>query len=268
MNKNEKKLAALINRIQDRGHLKSIKAEFEAEGTRTDELLRLLDVTRSCNVPLTLKIGGCEAVKDLYEARQFGAKYIVAPMIESPYALQKYSSTISKVFPADEIEETDFLFNIETIQAFKLIDEIYETAINFKHISGAVFGRTDFSGSLNIKDDVQNEQVTSAVESVARILSDSDLDFVVGGAISIASIDQLKRIAKFKLTRFETRKVVFDGAHLNDSTLSESLLDAVHFEILWLINKSEYYGALHIEDKARITQLENRWNVLSRTIIL
>ena len=30
------------------------------------------DVTRKCNVPLTLKIGGCEAVKDLYEARGWG----------------------------------------------------------------------------------------------------------------------------------------------------------------------------------------------------
>ena len=88
MNLSEKKLAELVRRIGERGHLKSIKAEFEAEGTRSDELLRLLDVTRTCNVPLTLKIGGCEAVKDLYEARQFGARYIVAPMIESDYALQ------------------------------------------------------------------------------------------------------------------------------------------------------------------------------------
>ena len=75
MNITEKKLSELVRRIVSRGHLVSIKAEFEAEGTRSDELLRLLDITRHCNVPLTLKIGGCEAVKDLYEARQFGARY-------------------------------------------------------------------------------------------------------------------------------------------------------------------------------------------------
>ena len=31
----------------------------------------------------------------------------------------------------------------------------------------------------------------------------------------------------------------------------------LHFEILWLINKSDYYGALHHED-TRIAQLEER----------
>ena len=267
MNQNEKKLAALVRRIQDRGHLSSIKAEFEAEGTRADELLRLLDVTRSCDVPLTLKIGGCEAVKDLFEARQFGAKYIVAPMIESSYALKKYISTITKVYPIDELDESEFLYNIETIQAFKSFDDIFRVASNSSYISGAVFGRTDFSGSLGIKGDVKNEQVTSAIESIALQLSNSDLDLVVGGAISIASLPELKRISKHKLTRFETRKVVFNASHLTDSNLSDSLLDAVHFEILWLINKSEYYGALHREDKSRITELESRWDVLSRTII-
>jgi hypothetical protein len=267
MNLTEKKLAELIRRISERGHLKSIKAEFEAEGTRSDELLRLLDVTRTCNVPLTLKIGGCEAVKDLYEARQFGARYIVAPMIESDYALRKFCDTIRKVYPAEESSEVNFLFNVETIQAFNLFESILQIAIDEPVISGVVFGRTDFSGSLGIKGDVQNEKVTDCIEIIARKLLETDLDLVVGGAISIASLPELTRIAQYRLTRFETRKVVFDGAKLADENLADSLLDAVHFEILWLINKSNYYGALHQEDKARIYQLETRWNVLSREII-
>lgn len=268
MNLTEKKLAELVRRIMERGHLKSIKAEFEAEGTRSDELLRLLDVTRTCNIPLTLKIGGCEAVKDLYEARQFGARYIVAPMIESNYALQKFCDTIKKVYPTDEANDVDFLFNIETIQAYNFFEDIVKVAIESPVIAGVVFGRTDFSGSLGIKGDVQNEKVTECIETVARRLLDTDLDLVVGGAISIASLPELKRIAQHRLTRFETRKVVFEGSRLPDENLEESLLDAVHFEILWLINKSEYYGVLHQEDKARIAQLEQRWNVLQREIVL
>jgi hypothetical protein len=266
MNLNEKKLAELIRRISERGHLKSIKAEFEAEGTRSDELLRLLDVTRTCNVPLTLKIGGCEAVKDLYEARQFGARYIVAPMIESEYALRKFCDTIQKVYPYEEAEEVDFLFNVETIQAFNVFDNILNVAIGNSLLSGVVFGRTDFTGSLGIKGDVQNEKVTKCIEEIAHKLMETDLDLVVGGSISIASLPELTRIARHRLTRFETRKVVFDGARLTDIDLAESLLDAVHFEILWLINKSNYYGALHEEDKNRITQLEQRWDVLHREI--
>ena len=134
----------LENYLQNRG--REIKAEFEAEGTRTDELLRLLDVTRTCNIPLTLKIGGCEAVKDLYEARQFGARYIVAPMIESEYALRKFCDTIHKVYPTEEAQEVDFLFNLETIQAYNFFDDIIQVAIKSPIIAGVVFGRTDFSG--------------------------------------------------------------------------------------------------------------------------
>jgi|688.fasta_scaffold633358_1 hypothetical protein len=268
MNLTEKKLSCLVRRISERGHLKSIKAEFEAEGTRTDELLRLLDVTRHSNVPLTLKIGGCEAVKDLCEARQFGARFIVAPMIESDYALKKFVTTVSKVYPDDEAEEVDFLFNVETIQAFQSFEAILQVALSSRLITGVVFGRTDFSGSLGIGGDVQNEQVTSAIESIARRIASTGLDLVVGGAISVSSMPELLRISRHKLTRFETRKVVFDAAKLNEPELEESLLDAVHFEILWLLNKSEYYGALQKEDSARIAQLENRWNVLKRDILL
>jgi hypothetical protein len=268
MNLTEKKLSALVRRINERGHLKSIKAEFEAEGTRTDELLRLLDITRSCNAPLTLKIGGCEAVKDLYEARQFGARYIVAPMIESSYALKKFIDTIRKVYPSEEITEVDFLYNLETIQGYNLFEDILSTALSSQTIAGIVFGRTDFSGSLGMKGDVQNEKITSTIEAVSNRLRKTDLDLVVGGAVSISSLPELNRIATNKLNRFETRKVVFDAKMLADETLKDSLLDAVHFEILWLINKSEYYGALYKEDKARISELESRWNVLQRNILI
>jgi hypothetical protein len=266
MNQTEKKLAELVRRISERGHLKSIKAEFEAEGTRSDELLRLLDVTRKYNVPLTLKIGGCEAVKDLYEARQFGARYIVAPMIESSYALKKFCDTIKKVYPSDEADDVDFLFNLETIQAFNSFDEILDVAINNPIIAGVVFGRTDFSGSLGIKGDIQNRRVTECIETVAQKLTETDLDLVVGGAISIASLPELTLISKYRLTRFETRKVVFDGTRLFEENLVDSLLDAVHFEILWLINKSEYYGVLHREDQNRIKDLESRWGVMGRDL--
>jgi hypothetical protein len=65
----------------------------------------------------------------------------------------------------------------------------------------------------------------------------------------------------------ETRKVVFADASLGDSALADSLLDAVHFEILLLVNKSQYYGALHREDHARLGQLESRWGALQRELL-
>ena len=268
MNLVEKKLVKLSQRMKERNHILGIKAEFEAEGTRSDELLRLVEVIFKCNLQLTLKIGGCEAKKDLYEARQFGATSIVAPMIESPYALEKFVKTIKSVYPEDEQNDVNFYFNVETFQAYKNIDEIINVAQASPLIKGIVFGRTDFCNSLNLNNNVNHEQVTSALLSVSKRIKDLDLDLIVGGAISIASVDILKQIAENKLTKFETRKVVFRGESLYSENLEESLLDAVHFEILWLLNKRNYYRSLQAEDQDRINTLENRWGVLEREVAI
>lgn len=253
----------ILRQGKDEFGVLATKAEFEAEGTRTDELLRLLELAHKADIGLALKVGGCEAIRDMLEAKQFGVEYIIAPMVETPYALSKFIAAKNKVYSSEEQEDVAFLFNMETITAFNNLNEMVDLAAGDPGCDGVVFGRVDFSGSLGLgRDGIEVEEVSSAVETASKACLDRNLQFVVGGAVSIDALPNLRRFQAIHLDRFETRKVVFSGAALDLPNLSQALLNAVHFELLWLLNKREYYGIMHKEDQARIEMLESRWQVL------
>ena len=99
MNTLEKKMVESLQDLKENHHVMGIKAEFEAEGTRLEEALRLKEVVTRAGLDLTIKIGGCEALKDMYDARTIGVNAIVAPMIETAYAMKKYIQATKLAFP-------------------------------------------------------------------------------------------------------------------------------------------------------------------------
>jgi hypothetical protein len=262
MNILEKKMFDHLKNLRDNFGVLGVKAEFEAEGTRIDELLRLVEITSKANLKLGIKIGGCEAMKDLMEVKQIGANYVIAPMIESDYALTKFIQSKNKVF--DEVEQKfcDFLINIETIQAFKNLEKIIEVHNLYKKesIKGIVFGRVDFSLSNHLsRESINDSDVTKYVIEVAKVCKKNSLDLVVGGGISLEAISALKEINNTYLTRFETRKIIFSSDALKLQNLSEGMIESVKFELLWLKNKKSYYDNISKEDDSRIEMLSKRW---------
>ena len=256
VNSTEQVMLDLLKKGRDHFGVVAVKAEFEAEGTRPDEFLRLLELARRADLKVALKIGGCEAVTDLYSAKLYGVDYVIAPMVETPYALSKFVGAKNKTHGPDG-EGTTFLFNLETEVTLRNLEEIIPVAR--RGVDGIVFGRVDFTLSRGMSRTAINDRsITDAGLKVARACADADLELVVGGSVSAEAINALREFRAIRLDRFETRKIVFDGEAVTRDSIVAGIANAVEFELAWLINKRDYYQTIAREDKSRIGMMEAR----------
>jgi HpcH/HpaI aldolase/citrate lyase family len=264
MNLKERQMLDILKRGKQEFGYTAVKAEFEAEGTRVDELLRLIEIARKADLGIGLKIGGCEAMRDLMEVKQFGVDYIIAPMVETGYALSKFIDSKNKIYDAVEQESIKFLTNLETITGYENRHDMVQKATVENGLDGIVFGRVDFvmSRGGNGRLDINNDDVTEMVCDVAQLTKDAGLELVMGGGISRDAIPAIREVQAIHLSRYETRKIIFSGDAITLPTADKALVAAVEFELLWLKNKRDYYGSIFTEDDKRIDMLESRWKAM------
>ncbi len=237
-----------------------LKAEFEAEGTRLNELMRLKEVANSADLNIAMKIGGAEAITDIFEALKVGVSALVGPMIESPYSMKKYLEGIEKYVPKDVRSGMRIIAMIETVNGYKNVDEILATDKNGVLNSLSV-GRVDLSGSLGLsRDEINSDRVYKIVEDIFTKAKKKGLYTVMGGGIAKEAIPFInKLIAKKLLDRFETRKIVFaTDQKMTAYKMEEAIIKANLFELFWLQNKKKYYTSIYLEDDPRIEMLMSR----------
>jgi len=261
MNTLEKHMVETLKDLKKNHNVIGVKAEFESEGTRLEEALRLKEVVTLAGLDLTIKIGGCEAIKDMYDARSIGVRRIIAPMIETPYALKKFLNGAKMAFPPDERKEISFLINIETIDGFNNFDKMLELN-EIINLNGIVLGRVDMVGSLGLKrDDVHSELIFKMAKELFTKAKRHGLECVVGGGVSYHSLPSFRNLGSL-LDRYETRKIIFQCPKALDKNADKGILKAVGFELMWLKNKRDFYGLIFEEDSARLTMLQERYDKL------
>lgn len=263
MNQLEKKMVTILTDLKENHHVIGVKAEFEAEGTRLEEALRLKEVVTKAGLDLTIKIGGCEAIKDMFDARTIGVNTIVAPMIETPYAMKKYVQATKFVFPEEEREDIQFLINLETITGFNNLNDMIASPY-FKDVDGVVLGRVDMTGSMDLtREDINSDEIFNIANVISTKMYGVNKEMIIGGGVSAHSLPFFKNLPKGSLSRFETRKIIFDAqAALADPNADKGILKAVGFELMWLKNKREFYKMIFEEDSQRLTMLEARYKKL------
>jgi 4-hydroxy-2-oxoheptanedioate aldolase len=251
----EQKLFDQLIRLKEEYGLEGIKAEFEAEGSSFRDLVRLRRITSKLDVPLYLKIGGVEALRDIKDSLEIGVDGLIAPMVESAFGLKKFIDGVASIYKDTDIHLS---INIETQQAVAGLDEILE--LGKGHIDNITVGRTDLSFSyFDPKIQPDSDFIFEMLEVLGDKIAQSGISMTVGGSLSKKSIkkfqcDQGKWLGLIQ--KLETRKVILPTKVMLEN--ENSIAKALRFEELYILSKKEMSDLFMESETARLTRLKMR----------
>lgn len=250
----EVQLAEQLRHLKSQYGLAGIKAEFEAEGSDFNDLVRLRRVTAAAGIELHVKIGGVEAIRDIMDCAELGVDGIIAPMVESAFGGHKFVESLRTLGLAGHFHSS---INIETRAAVQNLDSI------LKEVAGVVknitIGRTDLSGSYFDEAVKPNSAfITETVKEIATKANSAGFTTTMGGSLNADTIKiyQGREDVASLLYRMETRKVILPTSTL--LTHPEALKEALFFEELYILSKKEFLDMRVASEMKRLTNLKTR----------
>ena len=220
----------LLKNLKKNG-VTGIKQSLEDEGASFEEIKKMRQLTKKAGLDLNVKIGGCEARNDIFFCKKVGTDGIVAPMVESSYALNKFTQIAG-------YNRDNFLFvNLESKLALKNLKEIMNSK-NFNLLKGVIIGRSDLAGSMGLtKKMVDSNRIFKNVLLTFRKLKKKKKSLVckMGGSITYNSKEFIEDLYKKNiLDRVETRNVEILLNKKNIKKFKHLLILAFRFEVEWL----------------------------------
>jgi hypothetical protein len=241
--------SVLSNLIND--NFVGVKQSFEDEGVLLEDVILMRRFTELNNLKLSVKIGGCEAITDIHNCKSIGVDGIVAPMIETEFALQKFIESVIG------IENIDFYINIESKSGYENLDKILKSPAS-KLLKGIVVGRSDLTKSYGYdKNLVDSDFVFSMVKDIMKKSKKYNLTTLMGGNLSPKSLKFISKLNDDNLIDYiETRNVIIK---INKSeTIETDIKNAIEFESLWLDFKANKYTNIGNLYQNRAELLKNR----------
>jgi len=233
-----------LKKILSKGAV-GIKQSFEDEGILFDDVVKMKRICSSVNAFLNVKIGGCEAISDINNCLLLDVDGIVAPMIESEFALQKFVEAIILNINIDKRKNIKFYINIESKTAYENLDKILSSPSS-KLLTGIVVGRSDLTKSFGYgKQNANSPEICEVVVDILKQSKDYGFRTLMGGNIGSSSINFIEDLHKRKLlNNIETRNVIMDLDKVKINDLDDLIKNALFFESNWLNYKASYYNRI------------------------
>lgn len=250
----EDQLKDQTKKLKDEFGIIGIKAEFEAEGSSYDDILRLRHLTNQNNLLLHVKIGGVEAIRDIIDCLEISVDGIIGPMVESSFGAKKFVNSLEK------LEVSDFFhtsINIETKNGVLELEDIFEMIGNSIH--NITIGRSDLSGSYMDKSITANSSfIAKKVLYIAELAKKYGYSVTMGGTVNIKTLEVFEKHQDLKkfLDKVETRKVMIPVQNFIDKP--NVLDESIKFEELYVLTKKSYLDRRIKSELDRLTSLKTR----------